>query len=58
MIRPFIDLTKPRITWLILMSTAVGFVFGARLGWNWLTLLHCLLGTGLQPSPTKVLPCS
>ena len=55
MLRPFIDLTKPRITWLILMSTAVGFVFGARLGWNWLTLFHCLLGTGLLASGTAAL---
>lgn len=55
MIRPLIDLTKPRITWLILMSTAVGFVFGARLGWNWLTLFHCLLGTGLLASGTAAL---
>src|SRR5450432_1254785 len=54
-IRPLIDLTKPRITWLILMSTGVGFVFGARLGWNWLTLLHCLLGTGLLASGTAAL---
>ena len=55
-LRPFIDLTKPRITWLILMSTAVGFVFGARLpGWNWLTLVHCLLGTGLLASGTAAL---
>ena len=56
MIRPFLDLTKPRITWLILMSTAVGFVFGARVpGWHWLTLLHCLLGTGLLASGTAAL---
>lgn len=37
------------------MSTAVGFVFGARLGWNWLTLFHCLLGTGLLASGTAAL---
>ena len=55
MIRPLLDLTKPRITWLILMSTAVGFVFGARLGWTWLTLFHCLIGTGLLASGTAAL---
>jgi protoheme IX farnesyltransferase len=55
MIRHYIDLTKPRITWLILMSTAVGFVFGARHGWNWLTLIHCLVGTGLLASGTAAL---
>jgi len=26
--RPYIELTKPRITWLILMSTAIGYFFG------------------------------
>lgn len=53
--RPYIELTKPRITWLILMSTAVGYVFGARHGWNWLTLIHCLIGTGLLASGTAAL---
>jgi len=33
--KPYIALTKPRITWLILMSTAIGFVFGAK-SWHWL----------------------
>ena len=33
--REYIQLTKPRITWLILMSTAVGFYFGASVGWTW-----------------------
>ena len=27
--KDYIELTKPRITWLILMSTAVGYFFGA-----------------------------
>jgi protoheme IX farnesyltransferase len=54
-LRPFVDLTKPRITWLILMSTAVGFVFGAKFGWHWPTLIHCLLGTGLLASGTAAL---
>ena len=26
--RDYIELTKPRITWLILMSTGIGFYFG------------------------------
>ena len=56
MIRPFIDLTKPRISWLILMSTAVGFVFGARLGWNWATLIHCL--AGIPPAGTAHTPAA
>ena len=34
--RDYIELTKPRITWLILMSTGVGYFFGlpgAPPGW-------------------------
>jgi protoheme IX farnesyltransferase len=51
----YIDLTKPRITWLILMSTAVGFYFGAQAGWTWAVLLHTLIGTGLIASGTAAL---
>lgn len=51
----YIELTKPRITWLILMSTGVGYFFGARLGWHWLTLLHTIVGTGLIASGTAAL---
>jgi len=51
----YIQLTKPRITWLILMSTAVGFFFGAKSGWNWWVLLHTLAGTGLIASGTAAL---
>ena len=32
--RDYLELTKPRITWLILMSTAVGYFFGARGAWS------------------------
>jgi protoheme IX farnesyltransferase len=53
----FFELTKPRITAFILMSTAIGFLFGAHLspGWNWLQLLQTLLGTGLIASGTAAL---
>jgi protoheme IX farnesyltransferase len=53
--RDYIALTKPRITWLILMSTGVGYFFGAKSGWNFLTLLHTILGTGLIASGTAAL---
>ena len=53
--KQYIELTKPRITWLILMSTAVGYFFGARQGWHWLTLLHTIVGTGLIASGTAAL---
>jgi protoheme IX farnesyltransferase len=52
----YVQLTKPRITWLILMSTGVGFFFGAQgTGWNWLVLLHTIVGTGLIASGTAAL---
>ena len=53
--KEYIELTKPRITWLILMSTGVGYFFGARSGWHWLTLLHTVVGTGLIASGTAAL---
>jgi protoheme IX farnesyltransferase len=55
LIRDYIALTKPRITWLILMSTGVGFFFGAKSGWHFLTLLHTIIGTGLIASGTAAL---
>ena len=53
--RDYVALTKPRITWLILMSTGIGFYFGAQPGWSWVTLLHTILGTGLLASGTAAL---
>ena len=37
------------------MSTGVGYFFGARNGWHWLTLLHTIVGTGLIASGTAAL---
>jgi len=56
-IRDYLDLTKPRITWLILMSTGIGYFFGLPAGAPWLTiqLLHAILGTGLLASGTAAL---
>jgi len=53
----YMELTKPRITVFILMSMAIGFVFGTRLGnpWTWWTLFNALLGTGLICSGTAAL---
>src|ERR1700690_3842114 len=56
--KDYIALTKPRITWLILMSTGVGYFFGAQKalhGWHFLTLLHTIVGTGLIASGTAAL---
>lgn len=55
--RHYIELTKPRITWLILMSTGVGYFFGLtrESPFNWGLLLHTLVGTGLIASGTAAL---
>jgi protoheme IX farnesyltransferase len=57
--RDYIALTKPRITWLILMSTGVGYFFGLKRHWSgaadWFLLLHTLMGTGLIASGTAAL---
>ena len=53
--RDYIELTKPRITWLILMSTGIGYFFGMRGGFNLWSLLHTVLGTGLIASGTAAL---
>ncbi|RPI17146.1 MAG: protoheme IX farnesyltransferase [Acidobacteriales bacterium] len=53
--RAYLELTKPRITWLILMSTGIGYWFGLRPDWDWVKLIHTLLGTGLLASGTAVL---
>jgi protoheme IX farnesyltransferase len=55
MLRDYIELTKPRITWLILMSTGIGYYFGLRGGINWWSLFHTVLGTGLIASGTAAL---
>jgi len=62
--RDYIELTKPRITWLILMSTGIGYFFGLRGAASWweflksihyLSLLHTIVGTGLIASGTAAL---
>jgi protoheme IX farnesyltransferase len=55
--RQYIELTKPRITWLILMSTGVGYFFGLdrTASFNWALLIHTLVGTGLIASGTAAL---
>src|SRR3954454_23542283 len=62
--RDYIELTKPRITWLILMSTGIGYFFGLPAAANWWeflkniplwSLLHTVIGTGLIASGTAAL---
>jgi len=51
----YIALTKPRITWLILMSTGMGYYFGLTGAINLWALLHTICGTGLIASGTAAL---
>ena len=51
----YIALTKPRITWLILMSTGMGYYFGLTGAVNLWALFHTILGTGLIASGTAAL---
>lgn len=62
--RDYIELTKPRITWLILMSTGIGYFYGLPSAATWweflkniplLHLLHTIVGTGLIASGTAAL---
>jgi protoheme IX farnesyltransferase len=54
-VKDYVELTKPRITWLILMSTAIGFYFGHQGDWHFWPMLHVLIGTGLIASGTATL---
>jgi protoheme IX farnesyltransferase len=50
-----VELTKPRITFLVLITTLVGFYMGSRDGLNLLLLFHTILGTGLVASGASAL---
>jgi protoheme IX farnesyltransferase len=54
-VKDYVELTKPRITWLILMSTAVGYYFGHDGSWRIWPILHVIIGTGLIASGTAAL---
>lgn len=53
--KDYLALTKPRITWLILMSTGIGFFFGHSSPLDWMVLVHAMLGTALLASGTATL---
>src|SRR5579862_3069523 len=55
MIRDYLELTKPRITVLILVCTAVGYFFGSRDSFHLARFVHALLGTALMASGTAAL---
>jgi len=52
----YYELTKPRMNFLVVITTMVGFCVAARTGaMNWLLLLHTLLGTALTAASAAVL---
>jgi heme o synthase len=53
--RDLLELTKPRITVLILICTAVGYFFGCWNSYHLSILAHVLLGTALMASGTSAL---
>ncbi|MBV9745005.1 MAG: protoheme IX farnesyltransferase [Acidobacteriia bacterium] len=53
--RDYLELTKPRITLLILICAAVGYLFGCGASFHWPILVHALLGTALLASGTSAL---
>ena len=54
-IADYAELTKPRVTALILMSTLVGFYLGSPADVDFRLLLHALLGTALVAGGTAAL---
>src|SRR5262245_25038922 len=53
--RDYLELTKPRITLLILVCTAVGYWFACGASFRLVTLTYTLLGTALLASGTSTL---
>ena len=51
----YLELTKPRITMLILVCTAVGYFFGSPNSFHLAPFVHVLLGTALMASGTAAL---
>ena len=46
----FVELTKPRITFLIVLTSAAGFCLGSKAGFDYLALFNSLLGIALLSS--------
>ncbi len=55
LMRDYLELTKPRITVMILICTAVGYIFGSPNSFHLAPFLHVLLGTALMASGTAAL---
>jgi heme o synthase len=48
--RAYVDLTKPRITFMVVLTTLAGFCLGSLQGIEWVKLLHLMVGIGFLSS--------
>jgi len=53
-LRDFYELTKPRMNFLVVCTTAVGFAMAPHHG-HWIILLHAIIGTALTAASASVL---
>ena len=51
----YVSLTKPDVSFLVLMTTAAGYYMGARGPVEWLHMLHAVFGTMLIAGGTAAL---
>jgi protoheme IX farnesyltransferase len=51
----FYELTKPRMNFLVVVTTVVGFYMVAGSGTDWVVLIHAILGTALTAAGASVL---
>ncbi len=51
----YLELTKPRITFMVVLSALAGFCMASKSGINWLQFLHFALGVSLLTSGTSTL---
>jgi protoheme IX farnesyltransferase len=49
-LRAYFDLTKPRITFMVVLTTIAGLFLGSEQGIDWLKLLNLIVGVGLLSS--------
>lgn len=51
----YLELTKPRITFMVVLSALAGFCIASKSGINWIQFLHFALGVSLLSSGTSTL---
>lgn len=51
----YVELTKPRITFMVVLSALAGFCLASKQGINWLQFLHFAVGVSLLTSGTSTL---